>query len=43
VRGTVDFERLWPELKDRHTNIPAIPTDIWGDTFWAKYDEFLND
>jgi superfamily II DNA or RNA helicase len=43
VRGTVDFERLWPELKDRHTNIPAIPTDIWGDTFWAKFDEFLND
>lgn len=41
VRGAVDFERLWPELKGK--GIPAIPTDIWGDTFWAKYDEFVND
>lgn len=43
LRGAVDFERLWSELKGRHKSIPAIPTDIWGDTFWAKYDEFLND
>ena len=41
VRGAVDFERIWPELKGK--GIPAIPTDIWGDTFWAKYDEFLTD
>jgi len=43
VRGVNDFERLWPELHVAHTSLPAILTDIWGDTFWGKYDEYLND
>lgn len=43
IRSINDFERLWPELHLSHTSLPAIPTDIWGDTFWGKYDEYLND
>jgi len=43
VRSVNDFERLWPELHLAHTSLPAILTDIWGDTFWGKYDEYLND
>jgi hypothetical protein len=43
IRSVNDFERLWPELHARHSSLPAIPTDIWRDTFWGKYDEYLTD
>jgi superfamily II DNA or RNA helicase len=43
IRSVNDFERLWPELHASHSSLPAIPTDIWRDTFWAKYDEYLTD
>jgi superfamily II DNA or RNA helicase len=38
VSDALDFERLWPSLHAKYPDLPGIPTEIWNDTFWARYD-----
>ena len=38
VSDALDFERLWPSLHVKYPDLPGIPTEIWNDTFWARYD-----
>jgi len=38
VSDALDFERLWPSLHAKYPDLPGIPTEIWNDTFWTRYD-----
>lgn len=38
VSDALDFERLWPSLHVKYPELPGIPTEVWNDTFWARYD-----
>ena len=38
VNDALDFERLWPSLHAKYSDLPGIPTELWNDTFWARYD-----
>jgi superfamily II DNA or RNA helicase len=38
VSDALDFERLWSTLHGKHPTIPGIPTEVWDDRFWAKYE-----
>ena len=38
IADTLDFERFWPELHLKYPIIPGMPSDVWGETFWADYD-----
>jgi hypothetical protein len=38
VSDALDFERLWPSLHIKYADLPGIPTEIWNDTFWTRYD-----
>ena len=38
VSDALDFERLWPSLHAKYPDLPGIPTEVWNDTFWARYD-----
>jgi len=38
IIDSLDFERLWPTLHAKYPDLPGIPTDIYGDTFWANYE-----
>ena len=38
VSDALDFERLWPDLHIKYPELPGIPTEVWNDTFWARYD-----
>ena len=38
IADALDFERFWPELHVKYINMPGMPCDVWGETFWADYD-----
>jgi superfamily II DNA or RNA helicase len=38
VSDALDFERLWPSLHTKYPDLPGIPTELWNDTFWARYE-----
>jgi len=38
VLDSLDFERLWPMLHTKYPNLPGIPTEIYGESFWANYE-----
>ena len=38
IVDSLDFERLWPTLHEKYPDFPGIPTDVYGDTFWANYE-----
>jgi superfamily II DNA or RNA helicase len=38
VSDAIDFERLWPSLHKTYPTMPGIPSEIWDDRFWTKYD-----
>ena len=38
VSDALDFERLWPSLHSKYPELPGIPTELWNDTFWPRYD-----
>ena len=38
VNDALDFERRWPSLHAKYPDLPGIPTEIWNDTFWPRYD-----
>jgi hypothetical protein len=38
IMDPLDFERLWPAVHMKYPEMPGIPSEIYGDTFWARYD-----
>lgn len=38
IADALDFERFWPELHTKYINMPGMPCDVWGETFWADYE-----
>jgi len=40
VMDSGDFERLWPSLHKKYSNLPGIPSELWDNSFWANYDGF---
>ena len=38
VMDSLDFERLWTALHTKYPDLPGIPTEIFGEAFWANYD-----
>ena len=38
VMDSLDFERLWPTLHAKYPDLPGIPTELYGESFWANYE-----
>lgn len=38
VMDSLDFERLWPILHTKYSDLPGIPTELYGEAFWANYE-----
>lgn len=40
IRNAGDYEQFLPELRKKHT-LPGMPTELWGETFWGRYEDTL--
>jgi hypothetical protein len=38
VLDSLDFERLWPMLHTKYPDLPGLPTELYGESFWANYE-----
>jgi hypothetical protein len=38
IQDSLDFEAKWADLHVNYPHIPGIPTEVWGESFWANYE-----
>ena len=38
IGDAIEFERRWEELHSKYRDLPGIPTEVWGSSFWADYN-----